>query len=122
MNLNTMKLTNREEQIMNYLWENNESFVKDIISSFDNPKPHYNTISTIVRNLEQKGYIGHEDFGSTFRYYAVVTKEDFVKNNVRQQVKKYFKNSYKSFISSLVESEDLSVEEIKQLIESIKNK
>lgn len=117
-----MKLTNREEQIMNYLWEHNESFVKDIISSFDDPKPHYNTISTIVRNLEQKGYIAHEDFGSTYRYYAAVTKEDFVKKNVRLQVKKYFNNSYKSLISSLVESEDLSVEEIKELIESIKNK
>lgn len=117
-----MKLTNREEQIMEYLWLNGESFVKDIISSFDDPKPHYNTVSTIVRNLEQKGYIRHEDFGSTFRYFAAISKEEFVKKNVRQQVKKYFNNSYKSFISSLVESEDLSIEEIKQLIEYIKNK
>jgi BlaI family transcriptional regulator, penicillinase repressor len=115
-----MKLTNREEQIMNYLWENGKSFVKDIISSFDNPKPHYNTISTIVRNLEQKGYINHEDFGSTFRYFVTVTKEEFVKNNVRQQVEKYFNNSYKAFISSLVESHDLSIDEIKELIELAK--
>lgn len=117
-----MKLTNREEQIMNYLWENGASFVKDIISCFDNPKPHYNTISTIVRNLEQKGYINHEDFGSTFRYFATLSKEEFVKNNVRQQVKKYFNNSYKSFISSLVETDDLSIEEIKELIELTKKK
>ncbi len=117
-----MKLTNREEQIMNFLWENGESFVKDIISSFDDPKPHYNTISTIVRNLEQKGYIDHEDFGSIFRYFAVVSKEDYVKDNVRQQVKKYFNNSYKSFISSLVESNDLTIEEIRELIEIAKKK
>jgi BlaI family transcriptional regulator, penicillinase repressor len=107
---------------MNFLWENGKSFVKDIISSLDNPKPHYNTISTIVRNLEQKGYIDHEDFGSTFRYFAKVSKEDFVKNNVRQQVEKYFNNSYMSFISSLVESNDLSIEEIKELIELAKKK
>ena len=112
-----MKLTNREEQIMNYLWEKGASFVKDIISSFDDPKPHYNTISTIVRNLEQKGYIDHEDFGSIFRYFAFVSKEEYVKDNVRQQVKKYFNNSYKSFISSLVESNDLTIDEIRELIE-----
>ncbi|MGF1587114.1 MAG: BlaI/MecI/CopY family transcriptional regulator [Bacteroidales bacterium] len=115
-----MKLTNREEQIMNYLWENGESFVKDIISSFDKPKPHYNTISTIVRNLEQKGFINHEDFGSTFRYFAAISKEEYAKNNVRQQVEKYFNNSYKSFISSLVESNDLTIEEIKELIKLAK--
>lgn len=117
-----MKLTNREEQIMNYIWEYGASFVKDIMASFDNPKPHYNTVSTIVRNLEQKGFIGHEDFGSTFRYYAVISKEEFVKNNVREQVQKYFNNSYKSFISSLVESEDLSIEEIRELIKISKKK
>lgn len=115
-----MKLTNREEQIMSYLWENGASFVKDIISSFDHPKPHYNTISTIVRNLEQKGFIDHEDFGSTFRYFSTISKEEFAKNNVRQQVEKYFNNSYTSFISSLVESDDLSIEEIKELIELAK--
>lgn len=115
-----MKLTNREEQIMNYLWENGESFVKDIISSFDDPKPHYNTISTIVRKLEKKGYVDHEDYGPTFRYFTTISKEDYVKNNVRQQVRKYFNNSYKSFISSLVESDDLSIEDIKELIELAK--
>lgn len=117
-----MKLTNREEQIMNYLWENGESFVKDIISSFDKPQPHYNTISTIVRNLEQKGYIDHVDFGSTYRYFATLSKEAYVKSNVRVQVEKYFNNSFKSFISSLVESDDLSIEEIKELIELAKKK
>lgn len=111
-----MKLTNREEQIMDYLWEHGASFVKDIVSSFEDPKPHYNTVSTMVRNLEQKGYIDHEDFGNTFRYFAAVSKEDFVKKNLKKDVKKYFDNSYLSLVSSLVESEDLSIEEIKELI------
>jgi len=117
-----MKLTNREVQIMDYLWQNGESFVKDIISSFKNPKPHYNTVSTIVRNLEQKGLIKHEDFGSTYRYSASISKEEFVKLNLKQQVNKYFNSSYKSLVSSLVESNDLTIEDIKDLIELTKNK
>ncbi len=115
-----MKLTNREEQIMDYLWENGASFVKDIITSFDDPKPHYNTISTIVRNLEQKGLINHEDFGTVYRYNAAISQEDFVKFNLKKQVKKYFNNSYKSLVSSLVESKDLTIDEVRELIDLAK--
>ena len=117
-----MKLTNREEQIMDYLWLNGPSFVKEIVASFDDPKPHYNTVSTMVRGLEQKGFIDHEDFGTTYRYYTVVSKEDFVKQNLKKDVKKYFNNSFKSLVSSLVESEDLTIEEVKELIELAKKK
>ena len=118
----SMKLTNREEQIMDYLWEHGPSFVKDIISSFEDHKPHYNTISTIVRNLEMKRIVDHEDFGSTYRYFAVISKEEFVKSKLKRDVKKYFGNSYKSLVSSLVESNDLTIEEIRELIELAKNK
>ncbi len=117
-----MKLTNREEQIMDYLWGHGPSFVKDIKASFKDPKPHYNTVSTLVRNLEQKKAIDHEDFGTTYRYYAAISKEEFVKSNLKRDVKKYFGNSYKSLVSSLVESDDLTVEEITELIELAKNK
>ena len=116
----SIKLTNREEQIMDYLWENGPSFVKDIKTSFGQPEPHYNTVSTLVRNLEQKEMIGHEDFGTTYRYFAMVSKEDFVKMNLKRDVKKYFGNSYQSLVSSLVESNDLSIEEIKKLLELAK--
>ncbi len=117
-----MKLTNREEQIMDFLWNEGASFVKDIVGALDDPKPHYNTISTIVRNLEQKGFIGHEDFGTTYRYFAAISKEDFVRQNLKKDVRKYFNNSYKSLVSSLVESRDISIEEVKELIELAKNK
>ena len=117
-----MKLTNREEQIMDYLWENGPSFVKEIKEVFTDPELHYNTVSTLVRNLEQKQYVAHEDFGSTYRYYAAIGKEEFVKQNLKRDVKKYFKNSYKSLVSSLVESNDLSIEEIRELIETAKKK
>ncbi len=117
-----MKLTSREVQIMDYLWEHGPSFVKDIRASFEDPKPHYNTISTIVRNLELKKVIDHEDFGTTYRYFAAISKEEFVKSNLKRDVKKYFGNSYKSLVSSLVESNDLTVEEILELIELAKAK
>ncbi|MEN8251461.1 MAG: BlaI/MecI/CopY family transcriptional regulator [Bacteroidota bacterium] len=117
-----MKLTSREEQIMDYLWEHGPSFVKDIKASFEDPQPHYNTISTMVRNLEQKKIVDHEDFGTTYRYFAVISKEDFVKGNLKRDVKKYFGNSYKSLVSSLVESNDLTLEEIMELIDLAKNK
>lgn len=117
-----MKLTNREEQIMNFLWENGPSFVKEIVASFEDTKPHYNTISTMVRNLEQKNCIEHEDFGNTFRYFAAISKEDFVKRNLKKDVRKYFDNSYKSLVSSLVESNELTIEEIKELIELAQEK
>lgn len=117
-----MKLTYREEQIMDYLWKHGPSFVKDIKASFKDPEPHYNTISTIVRNLELKKVVDHEDFGTTYRYFAAISKEEFVKSNLKRDVKKYFGNSYKSLISSLVESNDLTVEEIMELIELAKRK
>ena len=115
-----MKLTNREEQIMDYLWEHGPSFVKDIKAAFGQPEPHYNTVSTLVRNLEQKQIIDHEDFGTTFRYHALVSKEDFVRMNLKRDVQKYFGNSYQSLVSSLVKSNDLSINEIKELIELAK--
>ena len=117
-----MKLTKREEQIMDYLWENGASFVKDIIGAFEDPKPHYNTISTIVRNLEQKGFIDHEDFGTTYRYFAALSQEEFVTGKIKKDVKKYFDNSFKSLVSSLVESNDITIEEVQELIELAKKK
>lgn len=117
-----MKLTNREQQIMDYLWEHGPSFVKDIKASFEAPEPHYNTISTLVRNLEQKNMIDHEDFGTTYRYFAAVTKEEFFRRKLKKDVKKYFGNSYKSLVSSLVESNDLTLDEIKELIALAKKK
>lgn len=117
-----MKLTKREEEIMDYLWEHGPSFVKDIKASFGDPRPHYNTVSTMVRNLEQKQMIGHEDFGTTYRYFAAVTKEEYVKTNLKKDVRKYFDNSYKSLVSSLVETNELTVEEITELIALAKRK
>lgn len=114
-------LTNREEEIMDLIWQKTSLFVKDIIDELPEPKPHYNTISTIVRGLEEKGYVGHEQFGNTYRYYAIISREEFSKNTIKNLVSKYFDKSYSSVVSMFVEEEKISVEEIKALIRQVEN-
>lgn len=109
-------LTNREEEIMELFWEKGALFVKEIIDELEEPKPHYNTISTIVRGLEEKGFVGHEQFGNTYRYFAAITREEFSRNTIKNMVGKYFNKSYASVVSMFVKEENISLEEIKELI------
>jgi predicted transcriptional regulator len=109
-------LTNREEEIMELFWEKGALFVKEIIDELEEPKPHYNTISTIVRGLEEKGFVAHEQFGNTYRYFAAITREEFSQNTIKNMVGKYFNKSYTSVVSMFVKEENISLEEIKELI------
>lgn len=115
-------LTNREEEIMELFWEKNSMFVKDIIELLADPKPHYNTISTIVRRLDEKGFIGHEQFGNTYRYFALISREEFSKNSLKNLVSKYFNTSYSSVVSMFVEENKISTEEIQELIRQVKSR
>jgi len=114
-------LTNREEEIMELFWDNGALFVKEIIDFLAEPKPHYNTISTIVRTLEEKGFVGHEQFGNTHRYFAAITREEFSKNTIKNMVGKYFNKSYASVVSMFVQEEKISLEEIQELIRQAEN-
>ncbi len=114
-------LTNREEEIMDIFWQKESVFVKDIIDELPEPKPHYNTISTIVRGLEEKGFVGHEQFGNTYRYFAIISRDEFSKNTIKNLVSKYFDKSYSSVVSMFVEEEKISVEEIKALIRQVED-
>jgi len=114
-------LTNREEEIMELFWDNGALFVKEIIDFLEEPKPHYNTISTIVRTLEEKGFVGHEQFGNTHRYFAAITREEFSKNTIKNMVGKYFNKSYASVVSMFVQEEKISLEEIQELIRQAEN-
>lgn len=117
----TMKhLTNREEEIMELFWQKGPSYVKEIVDELPEPKPHYNTISTIVRGLEEKGFLGHEQFGNTHRYLAVISREEFSRNTIQNMVGKYFNQSYASVVSMFVEEENISIEEIRELINQAK--
>ncbi len=116
------KLTKREEEIMNFLWDHGPAFVKEIAKNHPEPKPHYNTLSTIVRNLEEKGFIDHENFGTTYRYFTTLSKDEYGHKSIKNSISKYFNNSYKAVVSKLVEDENLSLEDVQQLIDLAKQK
>ncbi len=115
------ELTDKEEALMRIFWEKGPLFVREIVDLYPEPKPHFNTISTFVRGLEAKGYVAHEAFGNTYRYYAVAKMEDFRRKSLGNVIKSYFNNSYLGVVSSLVEDEKLSIEELRELIESVEN-
>lgn len=114
-------LTNREEEIMDIFWEKGSCYVKEIIDEMAEPKPHYNTISTIVRGLEEKGFLDHEQFGNTYRYMAIISREEFSKNTIKNMVGKYFDKSYASVVSMFVQEEKISLDEIRELIRQAEN-
>ena len=106
---------------MEVFWTKGAIYVKDIIDEMPDPKPHYNTVSTIVRGLEDKGFVGHEQFGNTYRYSAIISREEFSKDTIKSMVGKYFNKSYASVVSMFVEEEKISIEEIKELIKQAKS-
>ena len=115
------KLTNKEEELMNLFWERGPLFVREIVQTYDEPRPHFNTISTIVRMLEAKGFVGHESFGSTYRYFPIISQEQFSRGVLGNVVNRYFENSYQQVVSSLIEEEKISVEELQELIRKVQN-
>ena len=116
------KLTNKEEEVMHVLWKLEKAFVKDVLAAIKGDKPHYNTLSTMVRNLEEKGYVGHHAFGKTHQYFPVVKKEDYRKQFMNTAIDHYFNNSYKNMVSFFAKEEKISVEELKEIIDLIENK
>ncbi len=115
------KLTNREEELMRIFWEQGPMFVKDMLALFDDPKPHFNTISTMVRGLESKGFVDHESFGPTYRYFPIISEEEYSKGVLGNVVTRYFKNSYSQVVSALIEEEKISVDELEELIRKVQN-
>ncbi|AZQ58836.1 BlaI/MecI/CopY family transcriptional regulator [Maribacter sp. MJ134] len=116
------KLTNKEEEIMKILWTLERAFVKEIMEQIAGDKPHYNTLSTIVRNLEEKNYVGHEAFGKTYRYFPIVSKADYRQKFVNSSMVDYFDNSYKNLVSFFAKEEKISVEDLKEIINLIEKK
>ena len=112
-------LTAKEEEIMGFFWEKGPLFVKEMLAFYEEPKPHFNTLSTIVRGLEDKGFLDHIIFGNTYQYYPIVSEEDFRKGTLRNVISKYFNNSYLNAVSSLVKEEDISLDELRQLIQEV---
>ena len=116
------KLTNKEEEILQVLWKLERAFVKEIIKALPKPKPHYNTISTIIRNMESKGYVAHKAFGNTHQYYPTTSKEAYRKVFMKKTINNYFENSYKNVVSFFAKEEKISVDELKEIIDLIEKK
>ncbi|WP_224484778.1 BlaI/MecI/CopY family transcriptional regulator [Robertkochia aurantiaca] len=113
------KLTNKEEEVMKILWRMNKAFVKEVLEEIPEPKPHYNTLSTIVRNLEEKGYVDHKAFGKTHQYYPIVSLEDYRKRFISSAVGDYFNNSYKNLVSFFAKEEKISADELREILDKI---
>ena len=111
-----IKLTAKEEEIMTFFWDNGPQFVREILERYDNPKPHFNTLSTIVRGLEEKGFLSHKSYGNTYQYYDIISKEKFKQRSLKDVIGKYYNDSAFSAVSSLVKDEAISLEELKELI------
>lgn len=116
------KLTNKEEEIMHILWKLETAFVKEVMAEITEEQPHYNTLSTIVRNLEEKGYVAHKAFGNTHQYYPIVKKEDYRKAFMNNAIENYFNNSYKSMVSFFAEEEKISAAELREILNIIEKK
>ena len=113
------KLTAKEEELMNIFWAKGALFVRELLESYQDPKPHFNTLSTIVRGLEEKGFLDHKSYGNTYQYQAVISQEDYKNGTLSNVVSKYFKNSYLGVVSSLIEEERVSLDELKKLIAKV---
>lgn len=114
-------LTRAEEEIMQILWRIEKGFVKDILENMPEPKPAYNTVSTIVRILEKKGFVGHKAYGKTHEYFPLVDKNEYSNNLMKSMVKNYFSNSFQQMVSFFASNKKLSLnelEEIKNIMES----
>lgn len=109
------ELTKAEEQIMQVLWDLEKGFVKDVIERLPEPKPAYNTVSTIVRILEKKKFVGHKAYGKTHEYFPLVGRDDYKKKFVRSFVRRFFGDSFPEMVSFFAGGRDMSLEELESV-------
>lgn len=109
-------LTKAEEQVMQILWKEREGFVKDLLQKFPDPKPAYNTVSTIIRILEKKGFVGHRSFGKSHQYYPIISREQYSNERFSSLMKDYFNNSMQQVLSHFGKSGSLNLKEADEII------
>ena len=110
------ELTRAEEEVMQVLWKIRKGFVKEILEHFDEPKPAYNTVSTIVRILQDKGFVTHKAYGRTHEYYPVVSKNEYSKTHLSTFVNDYFSNSFEKMVSFFAKEKSISVKEMEEIM------
>jgi len=109
------ELTRAEEQIMQALWKLGRAFVKDVVEEFPEPRPAYNTVSTIIRILEKKGYVDHKAYGKTHEYHPLISKDDYKKKFFKSFLDRFFGNSFPEMVSFFAGGRDLSLGELEEI-------
>ena len=115
------KLTPKEEEIMNLFWTHGDMFIRDLLNFFDEPKPHYNTVATMVKILEEKEFVSRRPMGNTHQYHALVNDKDYKGSALDAVISQYYNNSYTSVVSHFIEKEAMDLDELKELIREIEN-
>jgi len=109
------ELTRAEEQIMQILWQIGKGFVHDVRAQIPKPKPAYNTVSTIVRILEKKGFVGHTAYGKSHEYYPLITKKEYTRSFMNSVMKNYFSDSYRDLVSFFTKNENIDINELEEI-------
>lgn len=113
------KLTEKEEEVMTFFWQKGKLSVRDVVELYPEPQPHFNTISTYVHILEKKGYLAREKSGNSLVYFPAVALEDYRKSTMKGVIRRFFDNSYMKIVSSFVHDENISVDDLKELIKLV---
>jgi predicted transcriptional regulator len=118
---NKMKeLTKAEEQVMQLLWKLEKAFVKDIIEQMPEPKPAYNTVSTIIRILEKKGFVGHNAYGKTHEYFALITRPEYTRSYMKNFMRNYFSGSFQEMVSFFAKEDNMSLSDLDEMVADVK--
>lgn len=115
------ELTRAEDQVMQILWKLGKGFVKDIIEKMPEPRPAYNTVSTIVRILETKGFVDHKAYGKTHEYFPLISKEKYTRFYLNNMLKGYFNGSFQNLVSFFAKENRMDIRELEKLLQELKN-
>ena len=113
------KLAAKEEEVMTLFWQHGDMFIRDLLNYYEDPKPHYNTVATQVKFLEEKKFLGRRPMGNTNQYYALISEKEYKGSALSTVISQYFNNSYTSVVSHFIEEESMDLDELKSLINQI---
>jgi len=116
------KLATKEEEVMTLFWKHGDMFIRDLLNYYDDPKPHYNTVATQVKFLEEKKFLGRRPMGNTFQYYPLISEKKYKGSALNAVISQYFNNSYTSVVSHFIEEEAMDLDELRELIDQIDKK